>query len=165
MGWAAGADETDPVITWRRSAGRRSLRVHAGFICNYCDSKLLTVCDACQRPFPQPHWCCGTKHGDFICPTCTAQGFTEPPVESWARSSITHVGTHPMPVQCKRRISDQVENDGEAGETSMGESLAALQERMTAMDAKLDRLQEVIVSKLDEALSRVMGGVANGHAH
>ncbi|KAI0353185.1 hypothetical protein OH77DRAFT_1407357 [Trametes cingulata] len=137
------------------------------YVCNECDAKLLTVCESCKQPFPQPHWYCGTKHGDFVCPMCAAKGYSAPTADSWERRAwITHVGTHPM-VQCKRQFGawDQVEDDNEAGQVSMEERLAALEERMTAMDAKLERLQEVIVSKLDEALSRVMGRVGNGHAN
>lgn len=112
--------------------------------------------------------------GDFICPMCSAKGVKERP-DIFDNGDRSHVGMHPL-VQCKHKVPDPPKETSEVVEVSSEQRLASLEERMAAMDSKLEQLQEhlvrlektqtdmqdVILSRLDEALLRVVERVLNG---
>lgn len=112
--------------------------------------------------------------GDFICPMCSAKGVKERP-DIFDNGDRSHVGMHPL-VQCKHKVPDPPKETSEVAEVSSEHRLASLEERMAAMDSKLEHLQEhlvrlektqtdmqdVILTRLDEALLRVVERVLNG---
>ncbi|KAL1940585.1 hypothetical protein VTO73DRAFT_8020 [Trametes versicolor] len=144
------------------------------FVCNDCDAHLFIHCHECSKPFPQPEWYSGMRASDFICPMCSAKGVKERP-DIFDNGDRSHVGMHPL-VQCKHKVPDPPKETSEVAEVSSEQRLASLEERMAAMDSKLEHLQEhlvrlektqtdmqdVILSRLDEALLRVVERVLNG---
>ncbi|KAI9070175.1 hypothetical protein FKP32DRAFT_1586395 [Trametes sanguinea] len=138
------------------------------YVCDDCDARRLIFCHWCRKPFEQRtlDWYAGMDNRDFICTPCSARGIvkqTDWALVPWRSHALSH-----SLVRCKRKpdggAADGADADADAGKPGTEERLASLEARMAGVDEKLERLQghvlrleEVIVGKLDEALSRFAG--------
>ncbi|TCD69752.1 hypothetical protein EIP91_006288 [Steccherinum ochraceum] len=116
------------------------------FLCDDCESNHLLPCRCCGVPYTQPYldWFYGERTGDLcLCQVCKLKGTV-----MWYGGQ--HMFTHPL-VRCKERIEDPEE----PAPPTTDERLASLENRVGAIDDKLDRLQsqlETMFMRMEQRL-------------